>query len=340
MRIWKTTDGLERVPDKVRVIHDLINASFMSRGERMPRMLGVSTCETDADEHVYEIYVELAPGVVLRTCHGSFEDVVDDDEFPIWIAPSAAQDAEAWIVSHLGAGPERLSDLLHDLRIRARRILSARAMDGGYGRLVDVQLTADGYTSPFEIMVRITLEGLDAQLRRMIDHVRIDDLDMFDARIDEWSATMSRRYAARRSFDAVGASGSIDMLTLAAAATFADAPAWLRSLASTRWPDSLLDATVFADDGAFRSHGCDVASGLSWNRDTVQVPGALPVTTLAVCAGRPVTDLIDHPMLSDEMRIIGATNEVDGTTAHVSVRITQPRLLFCTASGRTWRGGA
>jgi hypothetical protein len=41
-------------------------------------------------------------------------------------------------------------------------------------------------------------------------------------------------------------------------------------------------------------------------------------------------------MLSDEMTIADASCSFDGGEPTLSVRIEQPRLLFCTDSGRTW----
>ncbi|WP_294356001.1 hypothetical protein [uncultured Sphingomonas sp.] len=338
MRNWKTTGGLDLVREDVRLIHGRIGASFRQRGERVPRMLGAATCETDADVYVYQIHFELAPGVVLRTFHGFTEDI-EEEGFPFWMAPLAADEAAASIISYLNLGSENLSDTLHDLRLRARRILSRRADDGNSGRLIDIQLTAERRTKVSEPSVRVRLEGLDTQLRGKIDDIPVDDLDTFDDRVGRWSEDMAPRYAARRAFDVAGASGSIDMLTLAAVSTFADPQAWLRSLAGSGWPKHPLNVTVFAHDGAFRSHGHDPASDLSWNRDTVRVCVTLPAATLATCKGRPITDLIEHPMLSSEMTIIDVTNDVFMTESATSIRISQPRLLFCTGSGRTWPCG-
>lgn len=339
MRFWKTTEGLKRVRNDVRLIHDLMRASFTSRDERMPRMLCIGTCETDADGHVYEIHFALAPDVVLRVLHGSTEDA-EDGEFPTWLAPEAASDADAAIISYLSMGTDNLSNILHDLRLRARRILSRHAVEGGSGRLVDVQLTAERRMAGPGPTVRIRLEGLDTSLRRKVDDIAIGDLDRFDAGVERWSEAMALRFAARGAFEEAGASGSIDMLALAALRTFTDPQIWLRSLAEAGLPKQRRDILIFPDDGDFRSQRSDAKSGMSWSRDLVMLRGALPVAALAASKGRPITDLVQHPLLSNEMTIIEATNDIYAIEPSVSMRIRQPRLLFCSGSGRTWRDDA
>lgn len=338
MKIYQLGADLEGAPKDVRTIHGLLADAFRTRGEEMPRMLAVASCESTADEHTYETYFELAPGVVLSTTFGSPEDI-EGSEFPIWEAPRVAEEAELSIRSYLATGVDRLADILHDLRLRARRRLAVSSGTDGAAQLIGIRLTADGWHVGGRRHVRVRLEGLDLHLMSAAEELQIDDLDTFDAQIDRWGRTMASRYAARRTLALDGASGSIDLLTLNAISTFADPAAWIRSLSSRGWPSTPDDIVVFARNGKYRSHGSDSTSALTWNRDTVQYPTFVPATVLVACTGRPITDLIEHPMLSEEMIIRGATCVVENKEAVLSVTIEQPRLLFCVNSGRIWRSG-
>ena len=327
---------MDGVRDDVRQIHDLISEAFARRGEQMPRMLAVATCETDADEHIYESFFELAPGVALSIAYGSPDDF-DGEEFPKWEAQSAAEEAATAIRSYLELGIDRLSALLHDLRLRGRRIIAGTTDDCGTGRLVDLRLTASGWHVAGRCHVRLRLEGLDAHLKPAIGEIQVNDLDTFEADLQRWGRTMADRHAARRALALQGASGSIDLLTLNAISTFADPQAWIRSLARTVPPDSPDLITIFAEAEAYRSHGKDGSSALSWNRDKVHYPMSLPATLLVAYTGRPITDLIEHPMLSEDMIVRDAASTIVGKDAVLTVEIEQPRLLFCVDSGRTWR---
>lgn len=335
MRFWSATDGLDGAREDVRQIRDLLDQSFRARGEEVPRMLGVATCATDADEHIYETFLELAPGVVLSVGYGSPEDL-DGDEIPKWKAASAAEEAAPAIRSYLGIGVDRLSDLLHDLRLRARRIIAGSADRSGTGRLVNLRLTASGWHAPGQCHVRMRLEGLDGRLRPVTEQIQVDDLNTFDAHVESWARGTADRDAARRAFALQGASGSIDLLTLNAIWTFADPQAWVRSLAHPQWPGSPDHVIMFAEAGAYRSHGRDISSALSWNRDKIRYPMLMPSTLLVACAGRPVTDIIEHPLLSREMTVREATCTVVGKNGVLTLEIDQPRLLFCVDSGRMW----
>ena len=337
MKIWKTDAGLDGVPDDVRTIHDLLDAAFRSTGEEMPRMVAVAKCETDADQQIYETFFELAPGVALSTTYGLPENI-QGTAFPTWEAPLAAEEAELSIRSYMALGVSRLSDLLHELRLSVRRTLAASSRGGGSGRLVELWLTDCGGYVHGQHHLKVRVEGIDAHLRPTIEELHLQHMETFDDDIARWSKVMAKRYAAQRDLALQGASGAIDLLTLNAVSTFADTQAWIQSLGRPGFPASPLNVTVFGEDGRFRSHGKDTTSDLAWNRDKVTYPVLVPATVLIACTGRPITDLIQHPMLTDEMIIRDASCTVDGDEPLLTVSIEQPRLLFCTNSGRTWRG--
>jgi len=96
--------------------------------------------------------------------------------------------------------------------------------------------------------------------------------------------------------------------------------------------------TIFAEDGHLQCHGSDPSNCyVTWNRDTVTLRGrTLHEAALALLPGRPVTDLIEHHILSRNMIVTEAVNNFQYGGGSIYVTIEQPRRLFCGRSGRVW----
>ncbi|RYF19173.1 MAG: hypothetical protein EOO77_10540 [Oxalobacteraceae bacterium] len=115
-----------------------------------------------------------------------------------------------------------------------------------------------------------------------------------------------RRAELKRFLTDRDATGSMDQLTWAALKALPDPEHVLRQLGRHErvWPTNEL--FMGWQDGRVVSSG-EKFQGLSWNGSYLELPGVcLPATSLLAAAGRSVTLICDHPLLSEAMIVSGA----------------------------------
>ena len=149
------------------------------------------------------------------------------------------------------------------------------------------------------------------------------------------------RWAMRRQLAALGATGAVDQLTLALIRGHLPEAETLRTLGHERciWP--MPGVTISWRDGRVRSSGEDMR-GMCWSDLTLSFEGAvLPETALTAAIGRPVTDLVQHPLLSCDMVVAAARNRPadmhQPAALIVALRLEErlfsaPRAIVCDAT--------
>lgn len=339
MRTYRPNNRGEWPRADLRRVHEWIAISFRRHAADTPRVVAIAAGESAYDDHHYETFFELAPGVTASATWDLSEDEKQELHLARWDTinsdTAGAGAAAADVARHyLALGADHLADRLHDLRMQVRKQLATLTTLGGGPRLISLRLTGGDWLHSDEFKVILRLECLDRYLFPEVEELEIDDLGALEAELDHWARDAARSYGLRHALASEGATGTIDLLTLNAVAMFGDVRATLRALGRGMMPRTPSGIELFGDRGNLWSHGTDPASGLSWRASSLGHPTVLPATLLAAYAGRPVTDLITHPMLSSDMTIVDATG--DDRSGTLKVEFEQPRWLFCHQSGRAW----
>lgn len=320
-----------------RVGVDLI-AAIETRGADWPKLLRIGRRDRDDDEYRYEAEVELAPGLILPMEHGLTEDMDTD-----WNDPSQDEE-EVFACTMEGVEAclphlEYLADRVHEARMRARTIVGAWRAQGLPARVVDVHLAPyDHWRGDREPLVRVLLETLDEHLEPFVD--KLDDWVErdFEATLAAARETLAYRSKQRDALTAHGATGTINQLALNAIGCFGDVASTLRRF-QNEWRFWLPDGTcILMSAGLVEAGNCGDMDLLIWHRNSVSVSTAVTLgRDSASAAGRPVTELIDHPFLSADMTVLKAEWSLDHTGERwLDVQLAMPWRHFCSTSGRVW----
>ena len=350
MRLWRPDPADEWPRADLRRMHGVILDAFRRRGEDAPRVVAIATAYSNFDDHLYEIFFELTPGVVMSAAWDLTEDekcekILDIRDPAAGNYGTIAAAALDGVRAYLSLGIDHLADRLHDLRLRIRAKLADLSGEGGGPRLISLRLTSNNWHYPDEFNVILRLTCLDRYLFPDVEELQIDDacavkpadaVNAVEAELDHWGSAAARGYALRHALAREGATGTIDLLTLNAISRLGDVCSTLRAPRRGLRPRGADYFELFGERGNLSSCGFEPSTRLSWSKRSISHPTVLPATVLAACAGRPITDLITHPILSSEMTIVEATR--NSKTGALSVKFEQPRRLFCHHSGRAWQG--
>lgn len=325
------------LPDELEELVGAVAECIRDGGKPFPRIARVGAREErdELKEFVYEIDVELAPGLILPSYCGHVELI--EMGFDVHHVEAFLDTVMEGIPICL-AEPTRLSDLAHDLRMRARRAVAAQNAAGLSTRLIDVTLAPyDHWRGQAEPVFLLHLEGLGPGLVPTRWDLSIENVDELDEDLDRWRAHFAKRSNARTELLSLGASGRISQLALNAIAHHGDVAGSLQRFASeTRFwlPDKT--ALLFQDGSVAAANG-DLSGNFQWNTDGFAVSGEfISAGILAAAVGGPVTDLMDHPFLSADMVVTAATNVSVNGEPVLKIVLDMPKRLFCTASGRVW----
>lgn len=336
--LWADADTINyvRLPADVSTLVDLTLDALDASGLGRDCLLSIGRHEDPArDLDRYRVDVELAPGVVLQTTCGSTEGVdgSEEDEHEdagrLADALQEALDACLPIVDQLGR-------TLHELRMRARRIVGEFQRDGGTAQLIDVQLAPyDHWRGSTEPAVRAILEGPGDNLVPALIMVQAERPSDLEHELAEVLPGLMDRSWTQAELAAKGASGYIDQLALNALPASADAGDVLRRFAGETvvcLPD--LTALLMRDGHVIASSGDDA---VDFTSDEMVVEGLyLPRPHLDAAVGRPASELRQHPHLSDDITVLKAVQSFEDGAPRVTATIQIPRLLFCSVSGRVW----
>ncbi|MDH7972992.1 hypothetical protein QH494_12465 [Sphingomonas sp. AR_OL41] len=336
MSIWRPRDGKERAsPHTLDILGD-VERGLSAFAEPRPVVSSIRIGAGLADLHDFEVEIAFAPGAILAIRYQSVDeegrdpDSLENEAGAVaWLAIDQIRECDT-----LGFG--RLADLLHDARMQARKEVAGWWPDGITARFGDVRLVSDEYWGPRDMLkTEARIQCIDERLRHTITTVESDHPDELAAELASWRPTLKERYASLAELAAQGADGMVDQLVLNALAFYGDDGTTLgrfRTGQPYRWFN---DLTIFAQDNRLRCHGKD--GDLQWNRNSVTVFGrSAPDTVLITLIGQPVTRLVEHPVLSDDMIVTEAHSKFAFDVHSIYAEFEQPQRLFCSASGRVW----
>lgn len=336
MSIWRPRDGRENASPHTLDILDDIESDLSAFPEPRPVVASIRVGAGLNDGYDFEVEIQLAPGAILAVRYQSVDEEGRDPEAleneggsVAWLAVDRTRECETF-------GFGNLADLLHDARMKARQEIAGWWADGVHARFGDVRLIGNEYWGPRDMLkTEARIQCLDDRLRLTVTTVESDHPDELAAEFASWRPTFRERHASLTELAAQGADGMVDQLVLNALAFNGDDGTTLgrfRTGQPYRWFN---DLTIFAQDNCVRCHGTDGA--FRWNRNSVTIFGrSAPETVLIALIGQPVTRLVEHPVLSEDMIITEAHSKFEFNVHSIHAEFDQPRRLFCSASGRVW----
>lgn len=335
MPTWRNDDGLDDMPPRtLEVFADIDVALDAVPGE--PLIIRSMSIETGSSRPFdCAVEVELAPGAILLVTYASVDVQAGSSVYAS--RRDVARHVSGVVTDVCRRGREDVADMLHDLRVRLRRTLAEWTAEGAPASLHDVRLIRSEDSDPadpFETQVR--LEVVDDALRPALESIFAGHPKQIDAELRHAEARLKRLFAIRSALARRGATGSVDRLVLNALAMEArDVPAALRRASRTTSVTKHGDTELFIEEGRMRCRGR--GGGLTWDRGRIRLKGLVvpgPVRVAAV--GRPVTDLIEHPVLSGDMVVTEVVVCEDDFDKFTDVGFDQEVSLYDGVTGRSW----
>lgn len=341
MKFWNSDMGFsgKNVPAAVTDIAGSLRDVLLEDGG-FPRLLRIGLGDGSAEPCRYFVEVELAPGLVLPVEHGLEEDVdaglEDEAEDVVNTVMAVCEDLVEVLPQVL-----ELKELVHTARFEARRIVSEWNAQGVPTRLIDVQLAPlDHWQSRSQPSLSVLVEELDGCLQPAALPISVEEPQLIGEAMSEWRGRVARGYAQRAQFARKGASGTVTRLALNAMGHFGDVSEALRRF-SSEWRFWLPDDTaLLMTFGNVQAGSGDPAAKFDWWDKHVNVWALFtPLEELLTYVGQPVTALLDHEFLTDDMIVTGASISFQGDRPIVTINFTNPTLLFCSTTGRVWADG-
>lgn len=336
--MWHREHGRSTASPHALAILDDLERQMVGLDDPRPLVSSIRTGAGLQDLHDFEVELELAPGVTLATRYQSVDednrdpDALEDEAGAVaWQAAETAKELHAY-------GIGKLADLLHGMRIRTRQVMAEWCAAGIGVSLIDIRLVRTEHWRHEEALtVEVRVRSLDGRLRPAVETLEVTRPEILDERLAAWRTSLAVRFAAQADLARQGAEGMVDRLALNAIAQRWDVAEAVRGISRGRPYGITEQLTVFVQNGYVRCHGRNATGTLSWNRDAVEIHGcSIPVTVATALRGRPVTHLVEHAVLTDDMIITDVTPSHDRGKHSIRARFDQPRLLFCGASGRVW----
>lgn len=76
---------------------------------------------------------------------------------------------------------------------------------------------------------------------------------------------------------------------------------------------------------------------LEWQGDVLRVHGVIiPESARRSAVGKPITDIISHPYLTDEINILKVSQYSNPNGGFLEIHFEQPKFFYCQFSGRFW----
>ena len=316
---------------------DCANNAIAEYGPPGASLIRIGRHDDDFDLNRFEIDIELAPGVILPTPHGTLDGLSEGWE-------DKAEDVDGMtrdVIEGLQACQPLLrsiSDTLHGLRMRARTVVAGWQREGLPADLVDVRLAPydhwRGDTVPNTVL---QFAGLGERLERHVVEVTIETPAELEDELGKFLPELRERHQARTAMSERGATGSIDQLALNAIARFGDVASVLTRF-SSEWRFWLPDDTaIIMRDGHVTAGSGGGADRIEWSRSGVTIaPLFVPQKQLDAAIGQPVSMLLEHDFLTPDIIVRQARSITDNGQLIVSIDFTQPRRLFCAITGRVW----
>lgn len=299
-----------------------------------PRLERVSWREHELDWNDLEAAVEVAPGLLLPA---DFDD--EPNQTPLLEACVILLDDVIEGVEVAVEHASLLAGKLDAVREESRRLLAPLQAEGLPTRLLRVTLQPyDHWRGSLEPGFEVEIESLDDRLVPVAQELRIADVAELATEVDVIAEVLRRRVAARAQLAAAGTDGMIDELALAAIKAQCDPAIVMRQLGSVDrlWLD---DGTcIYWNEGHVQTgDGSARTDGFAWTGDRFTSSRMFVDREIAMRAvGKPVTALMTHAYLNDDMIVRAVETEVDEGTLYTTAKLDMPRHRFCTSSGRVW----
>jgi hypothetical protein len=339
MKFWAAEEAINylNIPSEVADIVNVTLTVLDMTGDERIRLVRIGQNDGELEDERFQIDLELAPGIILPTMLGSVEGVANGWDDPIGDEDNLCRLLEEGLAACLPRR-EELANTLHDARLRARQVLAKWNAAGIPTRLLDVQIAQyDYWRGSREPGLSITIEDLDDVLRPTGLKIAVEHPGELEAELEIWREGVEAAFRRRTLLASRGASGTIDQIALNILAHFGDVGEGVRRLSTeTRlWFDD--DNGIFANNGDVSSGGGGLETGLQVTGDYITVPSTyVPAEQLKMAVGHPVSRLVDYAFLSDEITVVEAYCAIADNQPMLTIKIDNPKRLFCSASGRVW----
>lgn len=340
MKHWTLEEiaaGTELPSDVLDIVSTVLE-NFGRHGAYAPRLVHVGQHDDDEDYHRLEALVELAPGMLLPVEHGLVESLLEG-----WEQEGGEDQAD--FLHLIVEGVEacmpmlpKLADILHDARVAARRVVAAWNADGIPTRLIDVRLAPyDHWCGSTEPKLLVLIENLNNLMEPEPLEVHVDTPAKLEGEMVAWREDVAAAYARRTDLAAKGATGTIDQVAINALAHFGELGHGIRRLA-TEWRYWLPDDTAIIMINGHAHAGIGGLDGhVQWNGAYVSVGSTfIPADQLRQAIGRPLSELLEHDFLSDDIIVLEATCSITDGQPALTIKVDMPQRLFCSVSGRVW----
>ncbi|WP_420606488.1 hypothetical protein [Novosphingopyxis sp.] len=337
---WHCKDGRESASTTVLSMLDAIENSLSAEHRLRPRVLSILLHD---EESLCEVELELIPDVVLLVQFG-FD--WDDEylEFDEYVEPLGV-DSVAYLVSYWA----RYEANMRLQETADRMVTTRRRLE-----IISERLTAQG--TPMEFVdlriLRTRTFSINKQLPVITRYRTLDhhlEMEIFETESGSLSQALEEycvvgylkyRAALRDKFSALGAHGYIDRLAVNSIELNHNLSDFIKS-GGIRKSSGQSGLPIENGDGHVRFLGWKQSSGLFLcNRNTIIIKNrSLPETILNLLPGRPITDLVEHPVLTPDLIITCAWVENRNGSPNLKIEFDQPRFLFCRNTGRIWREG-
>lgn len=337
MARWRREYGRRSATAHTLAICDRIEADLRAAGHAGSAVASVRIGAGDRDQHDFEVEVEILPGVMIATRYQSVDeegrdpdDLENEGGAVAWLAVVTAKE-------FLEMGPD-FADFVHGLRVRIRQAFASWSNEGIDVTFGDLRFVRTEFWHwEKELLFEVRFRGLDMRLRPRVHVLVVRHPEELDAELEHCRPVQGELFAARTAYARQGADGSVDQLTLNAIARYGEVGPALRRTAwlGRLWLAEHLELEM--QQGRIVSSRRHAADRLGWNGNLLTISGeCVPESLLVALRGRPVTALVEQPLLSGDMVIIDACSGTGRSTRGVSVTIEQPVWLFCSSSGRVW----
>lgn len=333
MTTFRMIEG-QSIPPEISLTISFIQKRLSASGASFPTLVDATAHVLDGRLQDADFILEIAPGVTMLTNFHSMArtpDFGDEQSVANRIceqAELACRDASQLEPAHL-----RISICARSLIENARRrglpvdLESAHLAEFGFG------------TKPHDACFLITIESLGQNLRPSSMPLVVEDEDKLRLLFANVTDRIEQRVAQRNRLRGLNADGTVDLLTLNAMMHLGSPMSTLgRMLERSRM--TLPEGTTLVwQDGELSSYS-ESGGPIKWTGDELILNDVtLPETACVKVIGRPVTDLASHFALTSDVIVRSATNEFDGMTRSVRVKLAVPLFYFNVKLGVIWPAG-
>jgi hypothetical protein len=341
LKYWNASEAVENddvAEDTLFIALSLAEWFGSGHHEPTPRIVSIGASDDDGDEWNHELMIELEPGVLLPIEHGCMEDLQNGELGHDYNDPTNVIEHVVGAVIHCQSRIGEVRKVLHDARLRARKLLGRWNADGLPVRLIDVRLAPDDHWRGSDApATTVLVEGFDHHLSPKMVEIEVLHPDALEKELERHRRDFERSYAERTRFMSLGASGSIDQLALNALTIHGGLQNHL-DLLTKEWRFWLADETaIVTEEGHVHAGSGNPDLQVQWLCDRMNIRSTfMPAERLNAAVGHPVSDLYRHPLLSAEMVVVEAECIFEDGLPILSIKYTQNPKLFCSGSGRVW----